>query len=167
MRLTPAQVGMRLLIHGWLPTMPHLSREDGIVRGRQWLIRICKRDFEYDLRAWQEHLLATNDGAYKWSNLHRGMPKRIEAALADPEWQQAVARARSESLLERLIEREQRQQAAFDAAEQEWANAQRNCPHCHEAFKSVKNLGRCPKCGYMFYASHPLGGGKMWWVEEY
>jgi hypothetical protein len=92
-RLTPAQIGMHALLGHLLPfCMPRdQSLVDRIRDGRAELRRIAQVDLGYDPQAWHEHLRATNAGGYRWSNKHLGMPRRIALALADPDWQQAVA----------------------------------------------------------------------------
>lgn len=36
-----------------------------------------------------------------------------------------------------------------------WKGKERVCPKCRMAFTSIQNKGNCPKCGFVFYASHP------------
>jgi hypothetical protein len=93
MRLTPAQIGMHALLGHLLPRgMPRdQTLVDRIRSGRAFLRRIAHVDLGYDPLAWHEYLRATNAGGYCWSNKHLGMPRRIALALADPDWQQAVA----------------------------------------------------------------------------
>jgi hypothetical protein len=97
MRLTPAQIGMYALLGHRLPfcTPAEWALADIIRHGRKSLTLDAGADFEYDPMAWHEHLVATNAGGYRWSNMHRGFPRRIALALADQEWQQAVASLRS------------------------------------------------------------------------
>ncbi len=165
MQLTPAQMGMSLMIHGSLPMMPFDSHAEGIARGRQQLIQVTGQDHAYDLRAWHKCLLETNAGGYKWGNGHRRYAKAIESAMADSKWQQAVAAATAESLLERLNERDARQREAVASAEHEWAGKRRSCPKCSTEFSSIRDRGQCPSCGHIFYASHPTLGNVMWWLE--
>jgi hypothetical protein len=165
MQLTPAQLGMSLMIHGSMPMMPFGSRAEGIARGRQDLIRITRKDFRYDLRAWHDYLTETNEGGYKWGNRHRGIAKAIETAQSDADWQQAVEFAVSQSLLEQLSERDDRQREAVDRAERQWAGKIRTCPKCGTEFRSVRNRGQCPSCSHIFFASHPETGRKMWWTN--
>jgi hypothetical protein len=98
MRLTPSQIGMLNLLGEWLPfSMPDKpSLAELIKDGRKSLVNVAGTDFEYGLDAWHNHLRATNDGGYRWSNKHLGMPRRIARALADPEWQEAVAELRNQ-----------------------------------------------------------------------
>lgn len=93
MRLTPAQIAMHALVGNLLPMgMPRgWSVAQRIRYGREWLVRITRVDFGYDLQAWHDFLRATDGGGYRWSNKHLGFPRRIARALADPAWQAAVA----------------------------------------------------------------------------
>ena len=59
----------------------------------------------------------------------------------------------------------QRQEAAVDDAERNWASKERECPKCKTGFTSVQNRGACPACGYVFCASHPELGDASWWCE--
>ena len=98
MRLTPAQCGMHALLGHLLPFgMPgEWCVADRIRHGHELLAGIAGDVFGYDPLAWHEHLGATGAGGYRWSNRHLGFPRRIAAALADPEWQAAVESLRSE-----------------------------------------------------------------------
>jgi hypothetical protein len=92
-RLTPAQCGMHALLGHLLPFgMPSEWRvADAIRHGHALLVGIGGDDLGYDPLAWHEHLSATGAGGYRWSNKHLGFPRQIAAAMADPEWQVAVA----------------------------------------------------------------------------
>lgn len=96
MRLTPAQCGMHGLLGHLLPMgMPRAwSVADRIRYGHEFLVRIAGVDLGFDLQAWHEHLRATNAGGYRWSNKHLGFPRQIALALANAEWQAAVASLR-------------------------------------------------------------------------
>lgn len=96
MRLTPAQIGMLSLLGEHLPfCMPDDSGMASRIReGREDLIEIAGIDFEYDLKAWHDHLKVTNAGGYRWSNIHLGMPRQIAQAMSNPEWLAAVAELR-------------------------------------------------------------------------
>ena len=98
MRLTPAQIGMYALLgHRLLFCISaEWSLADIIRFGRESLTRDTGADFEYDPKVWHEQLTATNAGGYRWCNKDRGFPRKIALALANPEWQQAVAFLRSE-----------------------------------------------------------------------
>ncbi len=164
MRLTPAQVGMSLMIRGSLPMMRYSSRAEGMARGLQYLRRASRTDFGYDLRAWHDHLIETDAGGYKWSNKHRSYPKQIETALLDPEWLAAAHEAEASNLCNELTARDKRQRDVQYAAEREWSGKPRVCPKCETEFTSVQNKGQCTTCGFMFYASHPDSGNEMWWL---
>lgn len=170
MKLSPAEMGIRLMITAFLPMLKFDSRAAGMARGRQMLKRICQQDFGYDLLAWHNYLLRTNLGGYNSSNFHLKVPKAIAAALVDPVWLQCVAAAESESLHEGFLSPtkkwDEMSLEAFDAADKQWANMARECPRCKDVFKSVRNRGQCPNCGYVFYASHPLDGSKVWWIVD-
>jgi rubrerythrin len=125
-----------------------------MARGLQQLRMMTRADFGYDLNA----------GGYKWSNKHRGYPKQIEDALADPEWIAAAEMAESTNLCDELTARDKRQRDAQDVAEREWSGKSRACPNCQTGFTSVQNKGQCPNCRHMFHASHPEGGNDMWWL---
>lgn len=98
MRLTPAQIGMHALLGNVLPIrmFPDQGLAERIRKGRMYLVRVSGVDLGYDPQAWHKHLCATDDGGYRWSNKHLGFPRRIDRALADPEWQAAVACLRAE-----------------------------------------------------------------------
>jgi hypothetical protein len=102
MRLTPAQIGMYALLGHRLPfAMPaEWSLADIIRHGRESLVQDAGVDLGYDPQAWHAHLVATDAGGYKWSNKHRGFPRQIAQAVANPEWQAAVASLRGEQQAE-------------------------------------------------------------------
>jgi hypothetical protein len=93
MRLTPAHIAMHTLVGEFLPPVMRegWSVAQRIRHGREWLVRITRVDFGYELQAWHDFLCATDLGGYRWSNKHLGFPRRIARALADPVWQAAVA----------------------------------------------------------------------------
>lgn len=165
MRLTPAQLAMSLMVHESLWHMRYASWAEGIARARQQLKEITGQDYAYDLRAWHQYLTETNAGGYKWGNGHRRFTQEIETAMSDETWQQAAATATAESLLERLVERDERQREAIELADREWSGKRRRCPKCSTEFVSMRDRGQCPHCGDVFYASHPDVGRKMWWLE--
>lgn len=43
-----------------------------------------------------------------------------------------------------------------EASNDTWKGRERACPSCATRFTSVQNLGQCPKCRHIFYASDPL-----------
>jgi hypothetical protein len=89
-RLTPAQVGMSLLLGGagWLSTD---DLKADIRRGREWLVRITGEDFGYDALRWHEYLWERDAGGYRWS---RRSPdkwaRHVRAGMDRPEWAEAV-----------------------------------------------------------------------------
>ena len=89
MRLTPAQIGVRLLCGESLPRVTHESLEDRIKRGHDFLVRISGKDFGYDLQAWHDHLKESREGGYTYGR-NIDLPRIMRAALASPEWRQAV-----------------------------------------------------------------------------
>lgn len=96
MRLTQTQCGMHGLLGRQLPMgMPRdQSLADRIRDGHAFLVRMARVDLGYDSLAWHEYLRATDRG-YRWSNKHLGFPRQIAIALANPEWQAAVATIRN------------------------------------------------------------------------
>lgn len=95
MKLTPAQLGV-VLICGNRP--PMLRREndsiDAVIRdGRDFLRKISRQDFGYDLQAWHDYLKESRVGGYTYARTIV-LPKCMASALARPEWQAAVERLR-------------------------------------------------------------------------
>jgi hypothetical protein len=93
LRLTPAQCGMHSLLGHWLPMgMPReWSIADRIRHGREFLMRITRQDFGYDAMRWHNHLWDTDAGGYRWARRSRDKwARQVEAAISNPEWQQAV-----------------------------------------------------------------------------
>lgn len=73
--------------------LPRLRREtlaETIADGRAMLRRITGRDFFYDLHAWHRYLSESDAGLYCWCDGQLHMPEQIEAAMQNPDWQQAV-----------------------------------------------------------------------------
>jgi hypothetical protein len=95
MRITPAQGGMTALLGGFVPRLSTGDLKTDIRRGRELLVQVAGIDFGYDPQAWHEHLRSTDAGGYRWSNQHLSFPRRIADAIANPEWQAAVASLRS------------------------------------------------------------------------
>lgn len=58
--------------------------------GRQLLQSITDIDFGYDLAAWHNHLKESREGGYTWGR-NIVLPRIMQAALANEEWQKAVA----------------------------------------------------------------------------
>jgi hypothetical protein len=91
MRLTPAQIAVRLICgqdlphgRGWCDSAAERVRE-----GRDWLVRITGRDFGYDLQAWHDHLKESREGGYTYGR-NIALPKIMQAALNSTAWQEAV-----------------------------------------------------------------------------
>ena len=91
MRLTPAQIGVRMICGHRLPFVEpiELSLEDRIRRGRETLVQIAGVDFEYDLQRWHDHLKLSRQGGYTW-NRAIALPKVMDHAMTSEPWQQAV-----------------------------------------------------------------------------
>ena len=89
MRLTPAQIGVRLICGESLPRVTHESLEERIKRGHDFLVCITGKGFGYDLRAWHDHLKESRQGGYTHGR-NIDLPKMMKAALASSAWQEAV-----------------------------------------------------------------------------
>jgi hypothetical protein len=91
-RLTPAQVGMSLLLGGFVARLSSGDLKADIRRGREWLVRIGRgQDFGYDAFRWHEYLWATNAGGYRWSRRSPDMWERhVRAGMNRPGWSDAV-----------------------------------------------------------------------------
>jgi hypothetical protein len=87
-RLTPAQVGMTLLLGGFVARLSSGDLKADIRQGRKWLVEIGGgQDFGYDALGWHEFLWATDAGGYKWS---RRSPEKwarhVQAGMSWPGW---------------------------------------------------------------------------------
>jgi hypothetical protein len=90
MRLTPAQIAIRLICGKTFPRRAHPeSLTERIREGHNWLVRITGRDFGYDLQAWHDHLKESRAGGYTYGR-NIALPRIMQAALESPHWQQAV-----------------------------------------------------------------------------
>jgi len=93
MRLTPAQIAVRLICGLKLPEFAPAS--DDICRrirdGRDELVKITGKDFGYDLQAWHDHLKHSREGGYTYGRKIL-LPKIMKAAMESTEWQEAVQR---------------------------------------------------------------------------
>jgi hypothetical protein len=92
MRLTPAQVAVRLICGHQLPMGRRQPLEDRMQAGRAMLVRIAKVDYGYDLQRWHDHLKAvprSESLGYSW-NRTIVLPKIMEEALASEEWRSAA-----------------------------------------------------------------------------
>ena len=94
MRLTPSQLAMLQLLGVELPRGEQ-TLKNRIERGHAQLVRITNVDLKFDPMRWHQHLLETNAGGYRWSNIHLGMLKKIDRAVNDPAWRQAVEELRA------------------------------------------------------------------------
>lgn len=135
---------------------------EGIAQGRHMLIKYTRRDFGYDLKAWHDHLATTKTDSPYSRRKPSVYSKELLAALDSSVRIEAVRIAQSMSLLERIQSEERQQRDATLRAEREWSGKQRPCPKCNTTFKSVQDRGQCPKCGFMFFASHP-NNDPDWW----
>ena len=73
------------------------SLADRIRSGHEFLVDLAGVDLGYDPQVWHEYLRSTGVGGYRWSNKHLGFPRRIAAAVADPEWQAAITSLQGET----------------------------------------------------------------------
>lgn len=89
MRLTLAQIGVRLICGIGLPTRRNQSIREKIQEGHRILVRITGEDFGYDLQAWHEYLKESRQGGYTYGR-NIVLPKIMQAALKSPEWQSTV-----------------------------------------------------------------------------
>ena len=99
LRLTPSQVGMRLLVGGFVPRLSTGDLKKDIRLGHEWLVRIvvCP-DFGYDALKWHQHLWATDAGGYKWCRRSEEKWSRyVQAGMARPGWADAVRELEKEN----------------------------------------------------------------------
>jgi len=89
MRLTPAQIAVRLICGESLPRVRDDSLMDRLREGHDFLTRITGADFGYDLEAWHNHLKESRQGGYTYGR-NIVLPRIMQAALQSPEWQKAV-----------------------------------------------------------------------------
>lgn len=89
MRLTPAQIGIRLICGVELSRIRAQSLARRVREGHDFLVSITGKDFGYDLQAWHDHLKVSREGGYTYGR-NIVLPRVMAAALASPEWQQAV-----------------------------------------------------------------------------
>ncbi|WP_425396635.1 hypothetical protein [Aeoliella sp.] len=91
MRLTPAQVAIRLITGESLRMATRdMTKAQRIREGHRMLVRICHCDHGYDLLAWHKELRKSNAGGYNWGG-REGIPDRIQNALDDSNWRETVA----------------------------------------------------------------------------
>lgn len=89
MRLTPAQIAVRLICGEGLPHERSGSLTERILEGHDMLVRITGFDFGYDLQAWHDYLKESRDGGYTYGR-NIALPRMMQAALASPEWREAI-----------------------------------------------------------------------------
>jgi hypothetical protein len=91
MRLTPAQVGMNLLLGEFVARLSTDDLKVNIQKGREWLVSITKQDFGYDALRWHEYLWEADAGGYKWSRRSRDKWEgRVRTGMSRPGWAEAV-----------------------------------------------------------------------------
>jgi len=98
-RLTPAQVGMALLLGA--SGAPPLSSGDlkaDIRRGRGWLVSLAGgQDFGYDAMSWHEFLWSTGAGGYRWGRRSADKwARHVRAGMGRPGWAEAVRELEAE-----------------------------------------------------------------------
>ena len=91
MHLTPAQIAVALICGERLPRTQHLSLSDRIREGHDFLVKLTRQDFGYDLQAWHDHLKESREGGYTYGR-NIELPRIMRDALESPAWQAAVAR---------------------------------------------------------------------------
>src|SRR5262245_4594452 len=92
-KITPLQADM-LGLAGHVVTDPAASEEQrrkAIARGRWELKKSTGQDFGFDLRAWHQHLIATQSEEYCHPYAWRTVSPAIERAIEDAERLQLVA----------------------------------------------------------------------------
>lgn len=70
------------------------------------------------------------------------------------DWRKGVKIKGSEELFIKYFSREEKMKA-YAELDKVWKGKERECPKCKTVFTSIQNKGGCPKCGFVFYASHP------------
>ena len=89
MRLTPAQIAVRLMCGESLPRVRDESLTERVREGHDFLVRITGKDFGYDLQAWHDHLKESREGGYTYGR-NIVLPRIMQAALQCHEWQETV-----------------------------------------------------------------------------
>ena len=135
---------------------------EGIAHGRLLLIQTTHKDFGYDIQAWFDFLSAHKHFRTSPRAKPGKYPDYIDYALNDPEWRAAVGTAEIEKLHQRIREEQLERRRAIEHAEKKWSGAERPCPKCGHIFVSVQDRGQCPKCRFIFYASHPDNEPEWW-----
>src|SRR5262249_59279459 len=96
MRLTPAQIAVRLICGESLPRVRGESLLQRIQQGHDFLVSITGEEFGYDLQAWHNHLKESRQGGYTYGR-NIVLPRIIHAALHSPEGKEAVRNPASRS----------------------------------------------------------------------
>lgn len=102
MRLTPAQIAVRLICGQKLPpagearTPANSTLAERIRLGRNLLVKIANADFGYDLVAWHAHLKESRDGGYTWGR-NIALPRVMKKALDCRDWQEAARELHSDN----------------------------------------------------------------------
>jgi hypothetical protein len=91
MRLTPAQIAVRLICGEHLPRVRELSLVECLREGHDFLVQITGKDFGYNLQAWHDHLKTTREGGYTYGR-NIVLPRIMKAALLSSSWKEAVQR---------------------------------------------------------------------------
>jgi hypothetical protein len=81
---------MTLLLGGFVSRLSTGDLIADIQQGREWLVQVTGQDFGFDAWRWHAYLRASDEGGYRWSNKHLGMPRRIAEATHNPEWRAAI-----------------------------------------------------------------------------
>lgn len=89
MRLTPSQIGVRLICGQMVRFGPEQSLLERIREGRESLVQITGRDFAYDLQAWHDHLKVSREGGYTYGR-NIALPQLMLHALESSTWQEAI-----------------------------------------------------------------------------
>jgi hypothetical protein len=89
MRLTPAQIAIRLICGEPLPRVGSQPLRLRIQEGHDFLVSITGKDFGYDLASWHNHLKKSRQGGYTYGR-NIVLPRIMQAALESSEWQEAV-----------------------------------------------------------------------------
>src|SRR5262245_32750237 len=89
MRLTPAQIAVRLICGELLPHRDGEPLPLRVQQGHDLLVSITGKDFGYDLVAWHNHLKESRQGGYTYGR-NVTMPRIMQSALGSAEWREAV-----------------------------------------------------------------------------
>ena len=91
MKLTLVQMGMRLLLGIGLPMGAKQSVGQRILTGRDYLVRVARKDFGFDPLRWHEYHWESDAGGYRGRKRNKeARAKRIAQATQGLEWQKAI-----------------------------------------------------------------------------